>query len=346
MTNELHENERHLERAIESVPRVELASVRPTPLEQMPRLTAALGGPPLFIKRDDLTGLAFGGNKTRMFEFSLADAIEEEADTIVAGSAVQSNYCRQLAAACARLDLDLHLLLRPIPGTGDLANQGNHLLMRLCGADVTILDQPDIEHQDAAIAERIRSLEEQGRAVYHPRREDTIDLDAIAYTEVGLELVRQFRTQEIDPEAIYVAALDTTQAGLQLALEYLGSSTEVRGICPYPGKANRHRELARIANQAAERLGLNIELADSDFENTDAFVGEGYGIPSDIGLEALRTVARTEGILLDPVYTSKAMSAIFTDIRPGRFAETGEPIVFIHTGGQPAIFAYPDEALD
>ena len=134
--------EAQLETALATLPRVQLASIRPTPLEPLAKLSALLGGPDIYIKRDDLTGLAFGGNKTRMLELSLADAIEKGAEVIVSGSAVQSNYCRQMAAACARLDLELHLILRPVRPIDHKEVQGNHLLMRLFGANVEIL--PDV----------------------------------------------------------------------------------------------------------------------------------------------------------------------------------------------------------
>jgi len=145
------EKEKKLAEALAKLPRVHLASVRPTPLEHLPRLSAALEGPPLYIKRDDLTGLGYGGNKTRMLEFALADAQCKGADVIVTGAAVQSNYCRQMAAACARLGLELHLLLRPVRSIDRQEVQGNHFLQRLFGAQCTILDSPDLEKQRQAI---------------------------------------------------------------------------------------------------------------------------------------------------------------------------------------------------
>ena len=339
------EREQQFEAALARLPRLRLASVRPTPLEPMPRLSQQLGGPPLYIKRDDLTGLAFGGNKTRMLEFSLADALEKGADTIVCGAAVQSNYCRQMAAACAKLGLELHLVLRPVRPIDLEESQGNNLLQRLCGARVTVLQEFDWEKQQEAISAKVDELTEQGRRVYWPRRDDTDDLDALAYAEVGLEIVRQCRELEIDPEQLYVAAVDTTQAGLVLGLSYLQSDIQVRGFTPVEGIDDRCEEMARIANQGARRLGLDVELSIADFDNDESFIGEEYGIPTREGVAAIRTVAQTEGILIDPVYTGKAMAALFQHIREGRLP-VDKPVIFLHTGGAPALFAYAGDLLE
>ena len=339
------EREAQLEAAIGTLPRLSLASVRPTPLEHLERLSRDLGGPQIYIKRDDLTGLAFGGNKTRMLEFALADARAKGAEVIVCGSAVQSNYCRQMAAACAKLGLELHLLLRPVRPIDREEVQGNHLLMRLFGAHVTVLEQFDAKSQQQAIAARVQELRAAGRAVYRPREDDTVDLDALAYAEVAVEVVRQCRGLGIEPRTLYVAALDTTQAGLVLGLKYLGSPIEVMGFSPFGGWPGRFEEMARIANQGAARLGLDVSFQPDDFDNDDSFVGEAYGIPTDDGMEAVRTTARTEGLLLDPVYTGKAMAGLFADIR-GSDLDKDRPVLFLHTGGYSALFGYAEAVLD
>ena len=336
------EREAKLEAALASLPRVELVSVKPTPLEPLPRLSEALGGPPLYIKRDDLTGLAFGGNKTRMLEFALADARVEGAEVVVTGAAVQSNYCRQMAAACARLCLELHLILRPVRPIDREEVQGNHLLMRMFGAKVTVLEDPTVQKRE--IAARIDELRSQGRRVYQPRLDDTVDLDALAYAEVALEIVRQCRELAIEPSHLYAAALDTTQSGITLGLAYLESPIHVRCFSPFEGWPERFDEMARIANQGAERIGLDIQMSAADFDNDDTFVGERYGIPTKAGLEAIATVARSEGLLLDPVYTSKAMAGLFADIRGGSL-DPDRPVLFLHTGGTPALFGYARDVV-
>ena len=328
--------------AIAKLPRVQLASIRPTPLEPLPRLTARLDSPALYIKRDDLTGLAFGGNKTRMFEFALADALTKGADTIVSGAAVQSNYCRQLAAACAKLDLELHLILRPVRAIDRTQSQGNNLLQHLLGAQITVLAEGDHRSQQDALQAKVEELSAQGKRVYWPRREDTIDLDAIAYAEVGVEIAHQCQEQGINPSYLYLSALDTTQAGVALGLAYIESPIQVRGFCPIPQVENRHADMANLANQAARRLGFDCAMSAADFDNDDSFVGQGYGIPTPAGLDALHILARKEGILLDPVYTSKALAGLVAHARDGRL--DGEAI-FLHTGGNPALFAYAQEVL-
>lgn len=335
--------EQQLQSAIARLPRIPLG-VHPTPLEALPRLAAALAGPPLYMKRDDLTGLAFGGNKTRMLEFSLADALQQGADTVVTGMAAQSNYCRQLAAACAKLGLELHLVLRPVRPIDRTLIQGNHLLQRLFGAQIEMLAADDREAQRTAVATLAERLRAAGRRAYIPRQDDTVDLDAVAYAEVALEIVRQCRELGIAPRVLYVAAADTTQAGLVLGLKHLESGIHVRGVNPFAAETERAAEMAAMANRAAARLGLDVELRAADFDNDISFVGERYGIPTPAGLAALHLVARQEGILLDPVYTSKAMAALITDIEQGNLPRT-EPVVFVHTGGAPAIFGYAEEVL-
>lgn len=337
------EKEHRLEQAIASLPHTPLA-VKPTPLEPMPRLSQTLGGPPLYIKRDDLTGLAFGGNKTRMLELSLADALDKGAGTIVTGAAVQSNYCRQMAAACAKLGLELHLVLRPVRPIDRQQVQGNHFLQRLFGAQVTILEDRDQAKQQARIAAKANELRAAGKNVYIPRQPEAIDLDVIAYADSALEVARQCRDLGIEPSSLYLCALDTTQAGMVLGLSYLDSSIRIKGISPFEGMPGRCKNMADMANQAADRLDLDIEFMPDDFDNDDSFVGERYGIPTAAGIEAINLVAQTEGILLDPVYTSKAMSALIAHIRQGQLASDA-PVVFLHTGGAPALFGYVDDIL-
>ena len=279
-----------------------------------------------------------------MLEFSLADALSKGAEVIVFGAAVQSNYCRQAAAACAKLGLDLHLILRPERDIDREEIQGNHLLQRIFGARVCILPDNDRQKQQAAIKEEVQRLRKAGRNVYVPRQADTVDLDAIAYAESALEIVRQCRDLEIEPKYLYAAAYDTTQAGLVLGLRYVQSAMHVRGICPFQDTPGRFQSMAQIANQAAKRLELGIGLTEADFDNDNSFVGERYGVPTKAGLEAVRLVAQTEGILLDPVYTGKAMSALIAHIEKGELP-SDTPVVFLHTGGAPALFGYAADVL-
>ena len=338
------ERERQLEEALATLPRIALASVRPTPLEPMARLSEGLDGPTLYIKRDDLTGLAFGGNKTRMLEFSLAHALQSGANTVVTGAAVQSNYCRQMAAACAKLGLELHLVLRPHREVDKVEVQGNHFLQRLFGAHVTIMPTYDPAAHGVALREKAQELMAAGKRVYIPRQHETVDLDAIAYAEVALEIVHQCRALRIDPEYLYVAAMDTTQAGLVLGFSYVRSPIQVRGVSPFENSPDRMEKMAQMANQASQRLGLEIEFAARDFVNDDTYVGERYAIPSPAGIQAIHAVAQREGILLDPVYTSKAMAKLIADVQSGALGKHA-PVLFLHTGGAPALFGYVEEVM-
>ncbi|MEM7029492.1 MAG: D-cysteine desulfhydrase family protein [Chloroflexota bacterium] len=333
----------HLQQKIDSLPRIQLG-VRPTPLDQLAHLSTSLSGPDIYMKRDDLTGLAFGGNKTRMLEFSLADALAKKADTIVTGAAVQSNYCRQIAAACAKYGLALHLVLRPERDIDRQDIQGNHLLQRLFGAQVTVLPDNHRENQQAALQAKIEALQAQGKRVYQPRQNDTIDLDVIAYVESALEIVSQCQALRIEPDYLYTAAADTTQAGLVLGLTYLESNIQVRGFSPMKTRSNTLSAMVSMANQAANRLELDLVLTEQDFTSDDQFVGERYGIPTRAGIDALHLVAQTEGILLDPVYTSKAMAALIHHIRHS-IIRNDSPVIFMHTGGAPALFGYAAEVL-
>lgn len=335
--------EDQLRAAIATLPHITLG-IHPTPLEHLPRLSAALDGPPIYMKRDDLTGLAFGGNKTRMLEFSLADAVVNGADTIVTGMAVQSNYCRQMAAACAKIGLECHLVLRPVRPIDHAVIQGNHLLQRLFGAHIDMLQDNDREAQAAAIAAKADELRAAGKRVYIPRGPDTVDLDAIAYAESALEIVQQCRDLGIAPRVLYTAAADTTQAGLVLGFKFLNAPLHVRGISPFPGGPDHLPAMVDMATRAAQRLNLNVTFDSGDFDNDLSYVGEGYGIPTPEGLAAIHQVARQEGILLDPVYTGKAMAALLADVKAGRLAPD-EPVLFLHTGGAPALFGYADDIV-
>lgn len=335
-------HEARLQAAIDSLPRYRLGWLD-TPLEATPRLSAALGGPPIFIKRDDLTGLSFGGNKTRMLEFSIADARAKGADTIVYGAAVQSNYCRQLAGACAKAGIECHLVMRPEREIDSTQITGNGLVQRLLGAHVTVLPDNNRVKQQEAIHAKAADLRAAGKNVYVPRQPDTIDLEALAYAISALEVVQQCRAQGIEPKWLFVAAADTTQAGLVLGLKAIGSGLRVRGINPSVNNGNEER-MAAMANQAAERLDLDVTFTAADFDNDDSYVGERYGVPTAQGLAAVATVAQNEGILLDPVYTGKAMGALIDQIRSGKIG-ADEPVVFLHTGGAPALFGYAQDVV-
>jgi 1-aminocyclopropane-1-carboxylate deaminase/D-cysteine desulfhydrase-like pyridoxal-dependent ACC family enzyme len=326
---------------VDRLPRVPLAHL-PTPLEPLPRFSRALGGPEVYIKRDDCTGLLFGGNKTRHSELIFGHARELAADCFAWGAGVQSNNCRQTAAACARLGLECHLVLtRAGHGT---EVQGNLLLDYLMGAHVDIVDVPIGPTLDEAIAGKARALAAQGRRVYSWDRQVVKPRAAVSYLLCMCEIVEQMAALGRQPAAIYICSAGSTGSGMILAKEVLGLSWGLRNIAPIRWPWNLREDLAQTANAAAELLRLPHRVRPDQIDATEDFLGAGYGIASPEGNAALKLLARTEGILLDPVYTAKAMAALMADVRAGRWRNDG-PIVFVHTGGTPAVFAYRDELL-
>jgi len=331
-----------LEDLIDRLPRANLANL-PTPLEEAPRLSEALGGARIFFKRDDLTGLALGGNKTRMFEFTLGEALQKGATTVVAGAAVQSNYCRQLAAACSKLGLGLHLVLRRTPGEGDIEIQGNLLLDLLFSAEINIIEA-DVVEQERVIDRVAEELTGRGHRVYMGRKSSLADLDleAVGYVNCALELHHQLRERDLRINGLFTSSSTTTQAGLLLGAKYLNCDFQIVGVSPVDWIEDIPSEIARIANEAATRLGIDLTVSPSEIINLGGYVGEGYGRLTPEAREAISLVARTEGILLDPVYTGKAVAALIDYIRRKEIGDQ-ETVVFLHTGGSPALFAYNKE---
>jgi 1-aminocyclopropane-1-carboxylate deaminase/D-cysteine desulfhydrase-like pyridoxal-dependent ACC family enzyme len=331
-----------LARHIERVPRVRLGHL-PTPLEELRQFSIAMDGPRIFIKRDDCTGLAFGGNKTRHNEFLLADALEKGADMVVWGAGVQSNNCRQTMAACAKFGLDCHLVLSR--ATGHEKVEGNLLIDHLLGASYEIVDARLGPELDDVITERASQFRAKGRKVYGWDRKVLKQIAAVSYVQCMVELADQLTEQQIDPVAVYVCSGSSTGAGLALGKVALGLTYPIRSILPLHWPWDTQEDLARIANDTAELLGLTVRLRAQDVDVRDGYVGPGYGLPSVGGMEAISLLARTEAILLDPVYTGKAMAALIDHVREGWYA-SDQAIVFVHTGGTPALFAYRDELLD
>jgi 1-aminocyclopropane-1-carboxylate deaminase/D-cysteine desulfhydrase-like pyridoxal-dependent ACC family enzyme len=330
-----------LRHAVARLPRVDLAHL-PTPLEEAPRFADRVGSSRIFIKRDDCTGLLFGGNKTRHNEFVLADAMQQGADVLVWGASTQSNNCRQTAAACAKLGLDCDLHLSRATGHDEV--QGNLLLDYLVGAKVEITDLPIGPDLDDLMKRRADTLRAHGRKPYVWDRHHVTAVAAISYSLCLIEILGQLRRQRLEPSAIYVSSSGSTGAGLALGKLVLGLECPLRSICPIRWPWNVREYMAEIGNRAAGMLELPHRLTAKDIDATEDHLGPGYGQVSPAGKDALDLLARSEGILLDPVYTSKAMAGLIDDLRQQRLA-AGSTVVFIHTGGTPAVFAYRDELL-
>jgi len=320
-------------------PRVSLAAL-PTPLEPLPRLTAELGGPRLFIKRDDLTGLAFGGNKTRILEYVLGDLLRQEPEVLVTGANIQSNWCRQATAAAVKLGLPIVLVLR---NTDMQELQGNVLLDLWMGAQVRFVDEPDMtlmpQHLEAAAGE----LRAQGKRamIIDPWAATT----PLGYVAMAVELDEQCEAVGIEPTRLWLAATGPTHSGLLLGTRLLDWPCQVTGVTPIEWTNASIEELvARTANAAAGLLEQDAQFAPTDVRTLHDYVGPGYAITSAEGLAAMRLAARTDAVLLDPVYTGKAMAALIDHIRQGRLT-AADTVIFLHTGGLPATFAYRDAIL-
>jgi D-cysteine desulfhydrase family pyridoxal phosphate-dependent enzyme len=327
--------------ALDRIPRVELAAL-PTPLDAALRLAAALGGPEIWIKRDDLTGLCFGGNKTRQLEYVFADLLAKDCDTVVAGAYTQSNWCRQMTAAAKKLGLDISLIL--LHGEKGPVLQGNYLLYRLMGAAIDVVDLPSLELLQPYLDAKAKELRAAGRRPYivEPMGASNLSLGAVGYVRAALELDGQWEAARLDPDWLVISGANMTPAGLLLGLKALGRKVRLINVAPVKWTEDRAVDIARIANNTAGRLEIATRLEPAEVENHDEYIGERYGRMTDGCREALRLVARTEGVILDPVYSGKAMAGLIDQVRSGRIRK-GESIVFVHTGGTPALFAYAQD---
>lgn len=334
-------NTDQLRHAASKLPRVPLAHL-PTPLEEIKRFAARLNGPRVFIKRDDCTGMAMGGNKTRHNEFLFGAALKANADCLVWGAGVQSNNCRQTAAACNKLGLDCYLYLSRAVHNDDI--QGNLLLDHLLGAKVTIIDTPMGPELDDLLLARAKELRAAGRRPFVWDRITGRPIAAVSYALVLAEILDQARALGIEPTHIYCAAAGATGGGLAIGKAILGWPGKVRLLCPIRWPWDTPKDLADLANHTADLLGMPHRLNAADIDIRDDYMGPKYGAVTPAGREAMDMLARTEGILLDPVYTAKAMAGLIDDARQARLGPHDQ-VVFIHTGGTPAIFAYRDELI-
>jgi 1-aminocyclopropane-1-carboxylate deaminase/D-cysteine desulfhydrase-like pyridoxal-dependent ACC family enzyme len=324
------------------LPRAQLAHL-PTPLEEAPRFAARIGEARIFVKRDDCTGLLLGGNKARHNEFLLGDAVAQGCDLVVWGAGVQSNNCRQTAAGCAKLGLECRLYLSR--GHYSTEPQGNLLLDYLVGAKVEFTDAKIGPELDALLAKKAAEFREAGRKPYFWHRPRVVPLAAISYVVCVAEIVQQLAERQLRPHAIYVSSSGATGAGVALGAKLLGLKCPVRLICPMHWPWHIPTALAKDANDAAEFLGLPHRMSADEIDAEESFVAPGYGLPSEAGQEAMRLLATTEAVLTDPVYSAKALAGLIADVRAMRYPKDAV-VVFIHTGGVPAIFANPREVLE
>ncbi len=320
-------------------PRVHLAHL-PTPLERLDRLTAELGGPEIWIKRDDCTGLSTGGNKTRKLEFLMAEAQAMKADLVMTQGATQSNHARQTAAAAAKLGMACHILLEDRTGSNDpnYNENGNVFLDYLHGA--TAEKRPgglDMNAEMEAVADEIRKS---GKSVYTIPGGGSNATGALGYANCALELVYQANERDLAIDhLVHATGSAGTQAGLIVGLKAINAQIPLLGIGVRAPKPKQEENVYKLALATAEKLGCPGVVAREDVVANTDYVGEGYGIPAPSTIEAIEMFAQVEGILLDPVYSGKGAAGLIDLIRKGMFKK-GEKIVFLHTGGSAGLFGY------
>lgn len=335
---------------LERFPRVDIIP-RPTPLRKLERLTARLGGPSIYIKRDDMTGLAFGGNKSRKLEFIIRDMIEKRADVVITWGSLQSNWCLQTAAAARSFGIKPVLVLFQ---TYDLPTDpdGNLLLDIVLGADIRVLEAQKgkvvkASQAMALLEEAAKEFRASGHRPYLVpvggslvRGDMEAPLGAIGYVGAFVEILDQMRALGVEPgHVVHATGSGGTQAGLLVGARALTDGCRVVGISVSDPKGPFSDDVLEIARAADDSLDLGLELRLEDVVVFDEYLGEGYGHIDRQTAETIRLVLKTEGIVLDPVYTAKAMTGLIDLVRTGFFERT-DHVVFVHTGGTPALFPY------
>lgn len=347
-----------LAQRIDDIPRVHLASL-PTPLDCCPNLSAKLGGPAIWIKRDDLTGLATGGNKTRYLEYVLADAQAKGADTLVLSSGNQSNHCRQVAAAAARLGMKSALLFW---GSEPAELDGNLLLDTILGAEIQFLDvspglatptagtlaqrlqfaadSPPLDRTpvSSAIEQTMARLRRQGRRPYCINTDPPMELPAVGYVRCALELIRQMKEAGIECAQVFATSGGATHAGLLVGSLLLGAPYHVTGIFYHAASVEGRKEhIAAMATGVARLLGFDLVVTPDQVDSDASYATQPLYAGTELRWGSVLDVARAEGILLEPTYTGRAMLAICDRIKAGHF-HSDQAIVLIHSGGTPVLY--------
>lgn len=320
-------------------PRVSLAHL-PTPLEYLPRLSKHLGGPDIFVKRDDCTGLGTGGNKTRKLEFLVADAMQQNADVIITQGAVQSNHARQTAAAACKVGMACELVFEKRVADADDAylNSGNVLLDRIFGANIREVDKgTDMNAAMEGVAEELRS---QGKTPYIVPGGGSNPIGALGYVDCALELMSQAnRDGIVIDHVVHATGSAGTQAGLIVGLKATSSNIPLLGIGVNAPKDVQEEKVWQLAVETAEYVGAPGCVQREDVIANCDYVGDGYGIPTKAMNDAVMLLARLEGLLFDPVYSGKGLAGMIDLVGKGHF-DGAQSIVFVHTGGIAGLFGY------
>lgn len=322
-------------------PRVSLGHF-PTPLEPMDRLSEVLGGPRLWVKRDDCTGLSSGGNKTRKLEFLMADAVEQGADAIITQGATQSNHARQTAAAAAKLGMECHILLEDRTGSNDpnYILNGNVLLDRLHGASVS--KRPGGADMNAEMEACATQMKANGKKPYIIPGGGSNPIGALGYVNCARELTEQAANAGLKIDAlVHATGSSGTQAGLVAGLAALESDIHLLGIGVRAPKDKQEGMVHDLAVRTSKYMGTGLQITRETVRANCDYVGAGYGLPTEGMIDALKLLARTEGLLFDPVYSGKGLDGLIDQIRKGYF-DGMDNVVFLHTGGSAALFGYPE----
>ena len=321
-------------------PRAKIATL-PTPIQYLPNLTKKLDGPKIYVKRDDLTGLAFGGNKARKLEYIMAEALQQKADTIVTGAGYHSNWCTQTVAAVKKLGLDIYLIKSaPHEDYEGKDWDGNHLLHRLMGAHIkTVRPENFKETMDATM----EKLKKQGKNPYFVPVGGSDPTGASAYMNAVLETTYQANNMGIHfKQLIHATGSGGTQAGLVMGAKAFNTGMQIIGAAVgYTPKEEQIEKVRQIVLDSQKKYDLDFTLKEGDITVYNEYVGGGYGFMSEAKLEAVQMLAETEGLLIDPVYTATAMACLIDLVRKNTYKKT-DNILFLHTGGAVALFPYKE----
>ena len=326
-------------------PRVKLIH-SPTPLEYLENLTQHLDGPDIYIKRDDCTGLAFGGNKSRKLEFLIGDALKNKADVVITAGAVQSNHCRQTAAAATKFGMECIIVAKP---SWSKEYNGNLFLDELLGAKLVLLeednealDQGGKLSMEETIENLMADLKTKGKNPYYIPVGGSNSIGSLGYISMTMELIAQANEMGIEIGSMVAASgSGGTQTGMILGADVEKSGIQTVGMAISSDATVVIPKLKDLCNQTSEYYELGLSYEEKDIIFNDNYIGEGYGIPSEEMIEAVKLLARKEGIILDPVYSGKAFAGMVDLIKKGYF-DKSKAVVFIHTGGTPALFVYSD----
>ncbi|WP_438950721.1 D-cysteine desulfhydrase family protein [Psychrobacter submarinus] len=312
----------------------------PTPLIELTRLSKTLGGPNIYMKRDDNTGLALGGNKTRKLEYIIGDALAKGADTVITAGAIQSNHCRQTAGAAASLGLECHLVLG---GEEPEQPQGNLLLDKVYGCHIHWTGE---NRKGEDIPALVAQLKAEGKKPYVIPYGGSNELGAVAFIEAYKELNAQREALKVDfSHIIFASSSGATHAGLMLGNKILQTHSQIVGINIDKGEMDKvpfDEHIVSLANSTAQLIAADYQFTADDLILNSDYVGDGYGVIGELEKEAIALTAQNEGILLDPVYTGRAMGGLIDMIRTEQIKAT-DNVLFWHTGGAPALFAYADD---